>query len=277
MGCLVLASLVLITVSFRSTALDGVQGVGATVLRPFETAADRVTRPFRDTVGWFQGLVNAKNENAKLRARVAALQQEQIRYASALEENVQLREDLNYHAPPSVADFGKVNAEVVASPQSVIEDTITIWAGSSNGVAVGDVVVQPTGNPDGTGGLVGTVTRVSNDVSRVTLLTDNESAVTATDLTNTAVIGAIRPGSGSSLILDRVPKQPYVRVGDTIITAGSLGQGPLKSLYPRGIPIGTVTSHSNSDANLFQNIVVQPFVDLSSIESVIVLTPKKTG
>ena len=76
MGCLVLASLVLITVSFRSTALDGVQGVGATVLRPFETAADRVTRPFRDTVGWFQGLVNAKNENAKLRAQVAALQQE---------------------------------------------------------------------------------------------------------------------------------------------------------------------------------------------------------
>ena len=276
MGCLVLLSLVLITVSFRSSALDGVQGVGATVLRPFEIAADRVTRPFRDTVGWFQGLVNAKDENAKLKAQVAQLQQQQIQYASALEENVQLRADLNYQAPPKVADFGKVNAEVVANPQSVIEDTITIWAGSSNGVENGDVVVEPTGNPDGTGARIGTVTRVTNDVSRVTLLTDNESAVTATDLSDPSVIGSVRPGSGSSLILDRVPKQPAVRVGDTIITAGSLGQGPLKSLYPRGIPIGTVTSQSNNDANLFQNIAVQPFVDLSSIQSVIVLTPKKS-
>ena len=55
-----LLSLVLITVSFRSSALDGVQGTAASVLRPFEVAADRVTRPFRDTVGWFRGLVDAK-------------------------------------------------------------------------------------------------------------------------------------------------------------------------------------------------------------------------
>ena len=49
-GGLVLLSLVLITVSFRSSALDGVQGTAASVLRPFEVAADRVTRPFRDAV-----------------------------------------------------------------------------------------------------------------------------------------------------------------------------------------------------------------------------------
>ena len=42
-GGLVLLSLVLITVSFRSSALDGVQGTAASVLRPFEVAADRVT------------------------------------------------------------------------------------------------------------------------------------------------------------------------------------------------------------------------------------------
>ena len=108
----------------------------------------------------------------------------------------------------------------------------------------------------------------------MTLLTDNESAVTATDLTNPNVIGAVRPGSGSSLFLDRVSKQVSLSVGDTIMTAGTLGDGPLKSRYPRGIPIGVVTSQSNSDADLFQNIQVQPLVDLSSIQSVVVLVPK---
>ncbi len=278
-GVLVLASLVLITVSFRSSALNGVEGTGATVLQPFQVAADRVTRPFRDTVGWFHGLVDAKNENKKLRAQVAALQQDRIRSEGAIQQNVQLTQELNYQGPPSVADFSQVHAAVLANPQSVFGDSVTIRAGSANGLQQGDPVVEPTGNPDGTGALVGTVDKVTAHVSRVMLLTDSESAVTATDLTHPNVIGSIQPGgsSGSSLVLNRVPKAPAIQVGDTIMTAGTLGDGPLKSRYPRGIPIGTVTSQSNSDADLFQNVQVQPLVDLSSIQSVIVLIPKKPG
>ncbi|HZQ81143.1 MAG TPA: rod shape-determining protein MreC [Gaiellaceae bacterium] len=271
-GLLVLLSLVLITLSFRSSALDGIQGDGATALRPFETAANRVARPFRDTIGWFHGLVNARSENKKLRVQIAGLQQELIQDEGAVQQNAQLTQELNYQAPPSVRAYGQVRAEVLANPLSSTEDSITISAGSVNGLQTGDVVVEPTGNPDGTGALIGTVDRVTSHVSRVMLLTDDDSAVTATDLTDSNVIGSVRPG-GSSLILDRVPKEPNVRRGDTIITAGSLGDGPLKSRYPRGIPIGTVTSVTNSDADLFQNIQLQSLVDLSSIRSVIVLTP----
>jgi len=68
-----------------------------------------------------------------------------------------------------------------------------------------------------------------------------------------------------------------VRINDTIVTAGTLGQGPLRSKFPRGIPIGTVVSQSINDANLFQNIQIRPLVDFSSvIQSVIVLVPKPT-
>ena len=77
-GGLVLLSLVLITVSFRSSALDGVQGTAASVLRPFEVAADRVTRPFRDAVNWSRGLVNAKAENKKLKAENLSLHHQLI-------------------------------------------------------------------------------------------------------------------------------------------------------------------------------------------------------
>lgn len=275
MGLLVLLSLVLITVAFRSSALDGAQGAGATALRPFEAGANRVARPFRDAIGWFRGLISARDENKKLRERNATLEQALITDEGAVQEDVQLRAALNYRGPPSVVSFGRVSAAVLADPQSGAEETVTITAGSNSGIKTGDVVVEPTGSPDGAGVLVGTVDVVTHDVSRVMLLTDGDSAVTATDVTNPTVIGVVRWGaSENTLILDRVPMQPVVKIGDTIITLGSLGDGHLKSRYPRGIPIGTVTSIGNNDAAPFQNVGVTPLVDLSSIRSVIVLTPQ---
>ena len=273
MGVLVLASLLLITVSFRSSALDGAQGTVAGILRPFETAADRVTRPFRDTVGWFHGLVNAKAENEKLRIQIEDLRRQAIQDESALQENVQLRAALQYRGPASIANFRQVHAAVQTNPQSAIDQSVTIAAGSQDGVAVGDVVVAPTGGQSG--GLVGTVDRVAANVARVTLLTDDQSRVTAADLTSPTAIGIVKRGGGGSdvLILDRVLKQKAVRVGDTIITAGTLGSTTLKSMFPRGIPIGTVTSESDTDVNAFKNIQVEPLVDFTSLQSVIVLVP----
>ncbi len=265
-----LLSLVLITVSFRSSALDGAQGTVAGILKPFEIAADRVSRPFRDAVGWTRGLIDAKSENARLRAQVAGLRQQVILDESAVQENVHLRDQLGYHGLPTTANFNRVSAEVLTNPQNAIDQSVTIAAGSGDGISQGNVVVAPRG------GLVGTVDRVFAHVAHVTLLTDNQSAVTAIDLTSPTAVGIVQPGGGGStqLILDLVAKQKVMNVGDTIITAGSLGKGALPSMFPRGIPIGTVTSQSSNDINPFKNVQVQPLVDFSSLQSVIVLAPK---
>ncbi len=270
-GGLVLLSLVLITVSFRSSALDGAQGTVAGILRPFEVAADRVSRPFRDAVGWTHGLIDAKNQNKKLRLKVELLRQQVIQDESAVQENVQLKAHLRYHGPPSVRDFDRVGAAILTNQQSPIDQSVTIAAGTSSGVAAGSVVVDPS-----TGGLVGTVDRARSSVARVTLLTDGQSAVTATDLTYPSAIGVVTRGGGGSdvLVLDSVSKSAYVGIGDTVITAGRLGNGALQSKFPRGIPIGSVSSASNNDVNPFKNIQVEPLVDFSSLQSVIVLVPK---
>ena len=274
-GLLVLLSLVLITVSFRSSALDGAQGTAAGILRPFEVAADRVSRPFRDAVNWSRGLVHAKSENERLRAQVARLRAQVILDESALQENVQLKDQLRYHGPPTIANFDRVNAVVLTNPQNAIDQSVTIGAGSQDGLAPGSVVVSPTG------GLVGTVDRVFAHVAHVTLLTDNQSAVTALDYTSPTAVGIIQPSGGgggsSALVLDLVSKSKYVAAGDTIITAGSIGKGALPSMFPRGVPIGTVATEGNSDANPFKNIQVKPLVDFTSLQSVIVLVPKKTN
>ncbi len=70
LAVLVVAALALLTISFRSPtsgALHDVQGYGSTALKPFQIAAERVARPFRDVYGYFSGLASAKSENGKLR------------------------------------------------------------------------------------------------------------------------------------------------------------------------------------------------------------------
>jgi rod shape-determining protein MreC len=267
-GCLVAASLVLLTVSFRSNALDGVQGAGVTVLRPFEIAATRVAEPFRDATSWTRGLFRAKSENRKLTRQVEELRREVAGLAAARQANAYLERLLKYERSPTFPqDFNTVAAQVLTSP-TVFDQTITIAAGSNRGIEKDDVVVTDDG-------LVGTVTKVVGSVSRVSLITADDSAVRAVDERDQGSVGILQRGSSSdTLSLTRVGKDKKVEYLDTIVTAGSPGGSQLPSIFPANIPIGTVTSVGQNETDIFKQIQVQPFADLSSLHSVLVLVPK---
>ena len=266
---LVVLSLALLTFSYRSTALDPVESTTASVLRPFEIAASRVARPFRDAADWTHGVFNARSENKRLQAENARLRQLNARLQNAFEENAILHRDLHYvQGATFPKGYDEVGARVLSSP-SALDQSVTISAGRNQGIQPEDVVLTNEG-------LVGTVSKVLGSESRVTLITDPTSAVRAVDAQNLSAGGILEHGTGpTSLVLDNVGKdKPQVGSGDMIMTAGS-APGPLQSLFPRNIPIGYVSSVSQTDTDIFQNIQVQPFVDLSSLESVLVLVPKK--
>ena len=272
MGLLVLASLVLISLSFRSGEdgpLSGVQSAGATVLRPFAVGVERVAQPFRDAYGWMDSLLGARSEAEELRAEVRDLRQRAIQSEFALQENEYLRRLLDYlDGPRFPDDFQPVAAEVVSRPAGAFTQAIVVAAGSGNGVRVNDPVVTADG-------LVGLVTRVTAGTARIQLLTDEEAAVSATDL-RTGAPGIVLHARGTreTLVLDRVRKQDVVRVSDEVVTSGWRA-GPLSSLYPKGIPIGKVTSVGQTDTDLFQQVQVDPFVDFGTLDAVLVLVPKE--
>jgi rod shape-determining protein MreC len=267
-GVLVVLSLALITISFRQSqegGLSGAQNVGATVLRPFEIAAERVAAPFRDLFGWGRGVLHAKSENARLRVELDDMRQRYIAAESALQENVRLRQLLDYQDTASYpADFRQVNARVIARPPSLFEQQIVLSAGALNGISLHDPVVTADG-------LVGDVTKLTDRTARVTLLTDPDSAVAAHTLSSGAS-GLVRrgPGDGESLVLDQVTKNQVVKLDDIVVTAGTLG-GRLRSLYPKGIPIGVVTSVGQTDTEPYVQVQVDPYVDFSDLHTVAVL------
>ena len=75
-------------------------------------------------------------------------------------------------------------------------------------------------------------------------------------------------------MLGRVSKKDVVKVGDEIVTAG-WRVGQLASLYPKGIPIGRVTSVGGASTDLYQQVLLMSDVDFSSLDSVIVLVSKR--
>jgi rod shape-determining protein MreC len=269
-GVLVLLSLVLITVYFREPAgggLHGVQSAGATVLRPFEVASERVAQPFRDAYGWFSGLIHAKSENAKLRAQVDELTQRIIQTTNLTQENADLRRQLHYVGVPRFPqDYRPVPTDVISRSPSEFDQQVGIAAGSGSGIRMDDPVVTEDG-------LVGLVTKVTPDQSQVTLLTDPNLRVSAMDL-ETGASGILSHGQGAgTLTLDRVQKSQVLRPGDTIVTQGFKWKH-LTSLYPAGIPIGYVSGASQSEIDFYWQAQVSPRVHFDSLRSVLVLVPK---
>jgi rod shape-determining protein MreC len=268
---LVIVALALVTIAFRSPtagALHDVQGVGSTVLRPFQVAATRVAQPFRDAYDYIHGLANAKSENKKLRAENKALRARDIHTVALAAQVPGLLRLLHFEQGSRFPnDYGAVNTAVISPPGGPFAHSITIDAGSSSGIRLNAPVVSGAA-------LVGHVTNVFPDTSVVTLLTDPNSFVAAFDPRTNVRGGMLHTGPGGTLILDYVSKQLKVKEGDVLVTAGT-HNARYPDLYPYGIPIGRVSSVGATDTATFLQVQVQPYANLGSLDAVGVLVPKK--
>jgi rod shape-determining protein MreC len=268
---LVLVSLGLITIYFRESSEGGLhtaQRIGVSVLAPFEAAGERVARPFRDAWTWMSDVLDAKKENEELRKENEALRDQAIQNQTAVQENQRLKELLGYVAGPSFPDdYQRVVARVIARPPSSYQQYVLVNAGTDEGVRRGHPVVS-------SGGLVGVVTEVTSNTAKVTLLTDQESNVSAIVLQSSAD-GVVKQGTGGgSLVLDRVGKDELVEEGNLVVTAGWQTLR-FESIYPPKIPIGTVESVGQQDVDLYKRIQIAPLVDFDSLAEVVVLIPSQ--
>jgi len=264
---LVLISLALITLHFRESddgPIHAAQRIGVSVLMPFEVAGERISRPFRDGWGYVSDLLDAKSDNERLKEENEQLRRERIANQTAERQIQDLEEIATYVRSASFpTDFEAVVATVVRRPPNPFTQQIMIAAGTNDGVAKNAPVV--TGD-----GLVGVVTDVTDTSASVTLITDQNSAVTAS-ISESGAWGIVRAGpSAATLVLDQVEKDELVETDDLVVTAGWATR-KLESIFPEGIPIGVVESVGQQDVDLYKRVQVTPFVDFDSLSEVIVL------
>jgi rod shape-determining protein MreC len=267
---LVLGALALLTISFRSPtsgALHDVQGYGASALRPFQVAAQRVARPFRDAYDYFDGLAHARSENTKLRREVRQWRAQATQYQAQAGRAQDLQKLLRVEGGPKYpSDFRFVNTSVISFPLGAFAQQITIAAGSDDGLRINTPIIDQDG-------LLGHVVVVGPSTASVQLITDADSNVPARDIAN-GVRGLIRHGVGNSLLLDQVSKEQSIAKGDVIVTQGTVDRR-YPDLYPYGIPIGRVLSVDRSDIASYLTVQVLPFARFDSLDTVAALISTK--
>ena len=194
------------------------------------------------------------DENRRLRREVEDLKLRLLQLNDVAGEARRLGAAVRHAAPPA----GRIRAvDVVYADQASWLRTLIIYTGG-----VETKISQPVLSANG---LVGRVVTVAGPYAKVQLLTDRAAGVGAM-IVRTRRQGIVRGrGRGSATLeLDFVPIQAEVRPGDVVQTAG------IDGVYPRGIPIGTVTSVGQG-GQLFHSIQLTPAVDFSALDQVYLL------
>lgn len=159
--------------------------------------------------------------------------------------------------------FESVPAPVIARDPTGVLHSIVLGIGTDDGVKTGHVVLSDQG-------LVGRVSEVGTNYSKVLLVTDSSSVVSAL-VQGSRATGIVRGQFGDSLIMDWLLQTEPVKEGDVVITAG-LGIGDeLRSLYPKGLVIGTIAQVKPAEAAAYNRAIVTPAVDLRRLEHVLVV------
>jgi rod shape-determining protein MreC len=272
---LIVAALVLLSTQFSESEggpLHSMQRGVASVLGPLEEGATRATKPIVDLKNWVDETFSARGENSDLKAEVAHLRSQLAKAQSAVGENAQLRKLVGLDRSGTLAGYTPVTARVIGRSPTVWYSTITVDKGSSSGVHVNDPVV----NGDG---LVGRVTDVTTGTAKVSLITDDRSAVSARVLPD-GPQGVAEPevGNPDDLLLDFIDRNQPIQQGQLVVTAG-WSNGAISSAFPPGIPIGQVTDATVGEQENYQRVHVTPAADIRNLEFVQVATngPERPG
>jgi len=168
---LILTSLLLITLDRRSNnaIIDKARQAFAVVLRPFDVAADAVSKPIANAWYGITHYDDVKDENEALRDQLENQKGAEIEAQTAITKYYEL---LKLYRLNSVHNYKSVFAQVVGEAPSNFQNTVEITVGTRDGVAVGMPVT------DGAG-LIGKVTKVYPDRSVVMLITDPQFSVQA--------------------------------------------------------------------------------------------------
>ncbi|MBM6868819.1 rod shape-determining protein MreC [Collinsella tanakaei] len=226
-----------------------------TVTSPLKMAGSVIASPFNALGNIFSNLTasqetlsDLRDQNAELTAKVAELSEAQ-ETATRLEALVGLQSTYNLQSTA---------ARIIGGSSDAWTQTVTIDKGSADGFTVGMPVCNAYG-------VIGQITECALNVSTVLLINDETSGVAAM-IQSSRAQGMLRGQPDGSLRLEYVPAEAEVKVGDIVITSGIGG------VFPKGLPLGTVTSVEKSDNDVYYTISVRTQSSTENNEEVLVIT-----
>jgi rod shape-determining protein MreC len=207
----------------------------------------------------YVALWHTRAEDKQLRAEIAELRMRNAQLESRSAEAARLANLLGFRDEHTEVQM--VAARVIGVSPDPSSHIVLIDRGSRDGVKRDVGVITPEG-------VVGKVFAVYSDTSQVLLLTDKESGVGAL-METSRVQGPVR-GTGEPLLtLEYISNEVKVEPGDKIVTSGQ------DRIFPKDLPVGTVTEVQPDRHSPFQKISVRPTARLDGLEEVLVLLTRQ--
>ena len=199
---------------------------------------------YRET---YDDYVRLKKQNEILKAKLIAIRENTL--SQERDEKIQaFRNNQNY---------ASIVANIIGRDPSNWNASLIIDRGHNEGVEVGQPVVSPLG-------VIGRIFEVGHNTSKVILLSDptfSVAAVVERSRENGLLTGTLQ----GSLRLQYLTDNADVKVGDAVVTSR------LSTAFPQGILIGQITDVQASANSHTVECLVDPAVDLSELEEVIVI------
>ena len=252
--------LALVAIGLIALALSGyLTPLTRIALTPLVTAQTWISDQYRTLENYLtapRDVAVLTQRNAELEAEVAHLQTQIIELQQQLTEYQILSALLDFAR--AYPEYEYTGASVIGRDPSPFMRYVIINRGSDDGLRRGMPVVTQQG-------LVGRISQVTAVGASVQLITDPASSINVRLEPSRAE--ALLSGSiTGDITLDFIPQDTPVKPGDLVLTSGLGGN------YPPNVLIGQLTSVRSQDYDLFQSGSVQPVVDFSQLEIVLVIT-----
>ena len=244
-----------IRTDLRGSAIGGkVVSVTEVAVFPLQKAATSFTDAVTDALSFAAGAKGRWDYDRELEQRVVELSRVSLQFAELQAENERLRKltDLKTRSP-----WRTIGGEVIGWGIGWGYTLVTIDKGETDGIEIGMPVITYSG-------LVGRITDISDHSSRVLLVTDSNSKVAAI-LQHSRALGIVEGQPGGSCQMKYIDPTVEVSVGEMAFSSGDGG------VFPKGIPIGTVSKVERSKGSLFQYAVITPAAELGRLEMVLVV------
>ena len=224
-----------------------------------QRAATSAIATVKDNWTNYVALQDVRAENARLKEENAALQVglQQERALAQQSRTLQSLLDLK-----TAVQLKTTSASVIAGGASPEFRTMTIDKGTGDGLASDMAVLAP-------GGVVGRIIMPARRAAKVQLLIDRDAAAGA--IVERSRAQGVVVGTGTDRFrLDHVPGAADIQVGDRVVTSG------IEGIYPKGFLIGQIQSIDRQSGE-FTNVVVDPAVQFSELETVLVVVTPTPG
>ena len=251
-----LTSLFLLTVQTRGGGPTRAADLVALVVTPVQSLLANAHRGALGAWYAFTDWKAVRGENMALRADNERLRVQSLQVRETDQENRRLRRLLALRDRMALATL---TGEIIGREGGGWARSLTVNRGRADGVAQQMPVIVPAG-------LVGRVAQVRSGASIVQLLNDPASTVGAV-VQRTRTPGLVEGEPGGGLRFKFMARDGAgVTPGDLIVTSG------LGTLFPKGIPVGSVAAIEDKGSALFHFAVLAPAVDFARVEEVLLLT-----